>query len=116
MEELIQIHAVLLDKLTKEPLNGSIFKVRFYDQDLLKDDFLGESDLDDFGHAIITVRRSDFQSKDSPFEKYPDIYFEIIKKELVIYKSKTLKNLHLEEARDFPVSEGKHCSLGTFLI
>ncbi len=116
MEELIQIHAVLLDKLSKEPLNGSIYKVRFYDHDLLKDDFLGESGLDDFGHAIISIRRSDFQSKDSPLEKYPDIYFEILKNELVIYKSKILKNLHLEEAQDFPVSEGIHCSLGTFLI
>jgi len=116
MEDLIQLHVVLLDKLTNEPLNGGAYKVKFYDQDLLKDDFLGESDLDDLGHAIINVRRSDFRSKDSPLEKYPDIYFEIFKNGVEIYKSKTLKNLHLEEARDFPASEGKHCSLGTFLI
>lgn len=90
--------------------------MKFYDKDLLKDDFLGSSSLDDNGHAIISISRSDYRSKDSPLEKYPDIYFELYKNKELIYKSIVFKNLHLEEARDFPLSSAKNCNLGTFII
>ena len=116
MEESIQIHLILLNKNSKEAISGIDYLVKFYDKDPLRDDFLGSSDLDDHGQAIINVRKSDFRSKDSPFEKYPDIYFELFYKEKLLYKSNVFKNLHLKEARDFPLAEGKHLSLGTFLI
>lgn len=116
MEEYIQLHVHLVRRVKNIPLKGDDYQVCFYDDDLLSDDLLGESDLDDLGHAFVSVSRKDYRSKDSPFEKYPDVYFTVKKKGAVIFKSPVIKNLKIEEAADFPVSQGLHCDLGTFLI
>ena len=116
MERIIRLHARLLEKGSSDPLTGEDYRVRFYDNDIIKDDYLGESTLDGFGHAIVPVTRSDFRSADSPLEKYPDIYFTLVKDGKIIYKSPVCKNLHLEEIEDFPASGGLHCDLGTFVV
>lgn len=116
MEKIVQLHVKLLKKGNNVPLKGEAYKVKFFDKDLIEDDFLGESTLDDFGHAIISVRRSNFRSIDSPLEKYPDIYFTVLKDGQEIFKSPVGKNLHIEESSDFPASGGSHFHLGSFIV
>lgn len=116
MEDIIQIHVKIQAKSTNEPLTGEEYYVKFYDKDVLKDDFLGESDLDGEGHAIVSIQKSDFRSADSFLEDYPDLYFTLHKNGEVIYKSPVFRNLHIEEAEDFPASGGLHYNLGTFVI
>ena len=117
MEDLVHLHVTLHDGSNDEPVKGEAYKIQFFDKDLLKDDPLGESNVDDFGHAQVTVKRSDFRSLDSPLEKYPDIYFKLLKNGSVVYESHVFKNLHLEDAKHYPASEGiLQFNLGTFLI
>ena len=116
MEDIIDLHVKLLKQGTQEPVKGEEYTVMFYDKDPIKDDFLGESGVDDFGHAIISITESNFRSADSIKEKYPDVYFRVLKDGEEIYKSPVTKNLHLEECGDFPTSGGFHCSLGTVMI
>ncbi len=116
MESTVRLHIKLLVKGTNKPLTGEEYTVKLYDKDFLKADYLGKSSLDDFGHAIIPVTSSDFSGRVLPVEKYPDIFFTIQNKERIFYKSTTFKNLHLEEAMDFPSSGAIHYDLGTFII
>ncbi|MDN3670541.1 hypothetical protein QWY93_14555 [Echinicola jeungdonensis] len=116
MQDIVRIHVKLLIKGSDIPLSGNEYRVKFYDEDILKDDYLGESTLDDNGHAIFPITQKSFKSKDSPFEEKPDIYFTVEKYGQVIYKSKVFENLDLTKAGDYPVSGGHHIKLGTFLI
>ncbi len=116
MQEIVRLHAQLLIKGSDLPLTGKEYRVKFYDEDIWEDDYLGESTLDDNGHAILPITQKSFKSKDSPFEENPDIYFTLEKYGQVIYKSKVFKNLDLKEAGDYPVSGGHHIKLGTFLV
>lgn len=116
MQQIVKIHVKLLGKNGAKLLKGKDYKVKFYDKDPLKDDFLGESTINSNGHAIVSITADDYQSKGSPREKFPDIYFVVEKKGERIYKSPTYKNLHIEEVDDFSLSEGLNCDLGTFII
>ncbi len=115
-KEDVHLHVKLINVENKEPINGSEYIVKFYDEDLIVDDFLGESFIDDFGHAQITVHEKDFKVGGSALEKFPDIYFKVYKKDKEIYKSEVFKNTHLQEAGDYPASDRIHYDLGTFTI
>jgi hypothetical protein len=82
----------------------------------MEDDFLGSSDIDEKGHVEISLTEANFKSKDSPPEKYPDIYFIIYRNNEEIYKSTVIKDLHLKKVSDFDSSKEMHYHLGTFLI
>ncbi len=116
MEEMVHLHVTLINKKTQKPLQGEEYVVKFYDKDLISDDYLGQSDVDDVGHAFIQVTRNNYRSKDSPFEKYPDVYFILYKNNEIIYESPVSKNLKLNEIWSFPASEGFHCDLGKFMV
>lgn len=116
MENIVNIHVNIVNKKTNEPPTEDGFIVKFFDKDIIEDDYLGECTLDGRGHGIISITRDDFRSIDSPAEKYPDIYFKVFYANDEIYKSKVYKNLHIEESDPFPASEGIHFDLGTFLI
>lgn len=116
MEDIVDIHVRLLKEGSLEPLKGEEYTVKFYDKDPGKDDYLGESAVDDFGHAIISVTESNFRSSEKFGEKYPDLYFRVLKDGDEIFKSPVRNNVHLEEAGDYPTSGGLHFSLGTFTI
>ena len=111
----VHLHVKLIT-VDKEPLRSSEYLVRFFDEDLVIDDFLGESHVDDFGHAQIVVSEEDFKVGGSFLEKYPDIYFKVYKGEEEIYKSKVFKDTHLQEAKDYPSTNRPHYDLGTFAI
>ena len=116
MEQIYNIHVHLKKKGSDLPLSGENYKVIFYDQDVLEDDMLGSSPVDVKGHAEIAITKSRFRSKDSPMEKFPDIYFKVLDNESEVYKSPVVKDLQLKKMSDFDISEGTHFSLGMFLI
>lgn len=117
MEEIVNLHVRLHSGDNGgEPLTGPNYKVRFYDRDLMQDDFLGESTLDAQGHAIVSIVKSDYRSGDSPLERYPDVYFRVMENDRVVYKSEVFKDLDVAEASDFAASEGRNLDLGTFII
>ncbi|WP_215224999.1 hypothetical protein [Echinicola shivajiensis] len=113
---MVRIHVKLLTKGTNDPLFGKEYKVKFYDKDLIKDDLLGESDLDDHGVAKLLINKKNYTSLDSPFERHPDIYFTFSKNGKVIYKSPVLENVHLEEQYGYPDVPGLDFDLGSYLL
>ncbi|MEO9485208.1 MAG: hypothetical protein ABJG47_17245 [Ekhidna sp.] len=114
-KEDVHIHVKLIDE-NKEPISGGEYVVRFFDEDVVVDDFLGESLIDDFGHAQVIVSEKDFKVGGSALEKYPDIYFKVYKGDEMIYKSKVFKSTHLTEAKDYPASNRLHYDLGIFKV
>lgn len=116
MEPIVNIHLHLLKRVNNEPLTGNQYRVKLYDKDFIKDDFLGESDLDKNGHAIVSITSEDFKSIDSFMESYPDIYFVVLENDEIIYKSNVYRNVHAEEADHFPASQGLNFNLGTFVL
>ncbi|MCX2743814.1 hypothetical protein OO013_08055 [Mangrovivirga sp. M17] len=116
MDDKLNIRIDLIRKDTKEPLRGDEFRVEFYDEDLIKDDFLGETRLDNFGHASISIYNKKFRSLDSPAESKPDIFFRVFQNEKEIYKSPVFKNIQVKEVSNYSDSGGLDVDLGTFLI
>lgn len=115
MEEKINIQVRLLYKDSKAAITGEHYSVQFHDEDLIQDDDLGSSGLDGNGIACTTFVNSDFQSADSPLEKYPDLYFTLHKDGNEIYKSPVCSNMDVRTVGDFE-KDGWNFDLGTFLI
>ena len=116
MEDIYHLHVNLMKKGTTEPLIGEEYSVRFYDHDIVKDDYLGEAKPDEHGNASVAINKCDFVSSDSPFEQCPDVYFIVEKKGVPVYRSHVFGNLHLDEARNYQVFKGYYYDLGTFEI
>ncbi len=116
MEQIFNLHVNFQKKGTDSPLTGNDYSVRFFDKDLVEDDFLGTSLLDEEGHATIYLTQSKFRSKDSPLEQYPDIYFKVYRNGEEIFKSPVVVNIQLKKVSEFDMSTGTHFNLGTFLI
>lgn len=116
MDFLINLHLRLMDKSNGQPLTGNNIYVRFMDEDMVEDDFLGEASPNENGEAVVAFTRDDIRSWDSMFEKYPDIYFEVYKDGLRIYKSDVFQDLHVEETDSYPDDDGLSYELGTYLI
>lgn len=116
IEMKIRFRLRLLHKDGHKPFTLRKYKVLFYDRDPLEDDFLGVSNLDKNGEASISVIPSDWQSADSPMERYPDLYFTLEEDEKVVFKSPVWKDLHFGQTATFSVPGGFKCDLGTFFI
>lgn len=114
MENIVNVHLQLITKDGK-PLDQMAIHVKLYDSDIFKDDYLGNMILNEQGKGVIRITRSDFDSLDSPGEKFPDIYFEVFKGDELIFKSKIFQNLRIEES-DIQDHEGIHFNLGSFVI
>ena len=112
----IRFHVLLLHKESEKPFFHRKYKVLFYDRDSVEDDFLGVSDLDKNGEAAISVTPSDWQSADSPLERFPDLYFTLEENGQEIYRSPVWKDLHVRQTATFSVPGGFDCDLGTFFI
>jgi hypothetical protein len=117
MEMMIKVIARFIDKASKKPLSGNDYVAKLYDNDVIGDDFLGESRLDEKGRAEILFDLAAAGSFDSPLEAYPDLYFALFNKNGVVFESKVFKNV------DFISKDkisGEHRSntqdLGTFEV
>jgi hypothetical protein len=117
MAMMIKVIARFIDKASKKPLSGNDLVARLYDHDLVGDDFIGESRLDENGTAEILADLGTARSADSPLETYPDLYFSLVNQNGVIFESQVFKDVDF--MRPDPVS-GDHRSstqdLGTFEV
>lgn len=91
------------------------YTVRLYDKDIFKDDFLGETRLDENGVAKISFTHQAFAHPFNLDDK-PDFYFVVYKHKQEIFKTKVLENLDIETLENFKMGEGEIIDLGTFLI
>lgn len=112
MNLVIQLR--LIAKGNNEPLSGSAFKVRLYDKDVLNDDFLGESDVQE-GLAKFSITQKDFSSP-ARLDDKPDFYFVLLHNEQLVFKSKVMSNLDISDIEQFVMNEGELIDLGTFLV
>lgn len=101
---------------TGAPLTDQDLRVRFYDADLMSDDYLGESRLDEHGCTEVTFEASKFQSGvlgklwDRLKEQKPDIFCEVIDRDgQAIYRSSVRWNVDPGSAAKFAAVD-----LGTY--
>ena len=117
MEMMIKVIARFIDKVTRKPLSGNDYVAKLYDNDVIGDDFLGESGLDENGTAEILLDLAAAGSFDSPLEAYPDLYFALHNKTGVVFESKVFKNVDFTSKNEI---SGEHHSntqdLGTFAV
>ena len=116
MEMMIKVIARFVDKKTKKPLSAKDLVARLYDNDVVGDDFVGESGLDENGRAEVVASLSAARSADSPAEKYPDLYFSLLNQNEIIFESKVFKNVDFISKDK---TSGEHHSsrdLGTFEV
>jgi hypothetical protein len=111
----IEVKVRLISKGDDEPISGNEFSVRLYDQDVFKDDFLGQSAPDEEGVAKFLFSQGDF-SKPANLDDKPDFYFVVYKNKQIIFKSKVMSNLDLSNFEEFVMKEGEVVDLGTFLV
>lgn len=116
LDFLVTIKVRLLNKKTGLPLTGPQYEVKLFDEDIIKDDFLGEAVPDAAGNVSIRFDPKDIKSADSPLEEDPDLYFVILKNREVIYKSNIVPNLKLDKVTAFSFETGRIYDMGTFLI
>lgn len=93
MANKIKITASFTDVETGKPLTCKNYTVRIYDKDVFKDDFLGESKLDKNGKIELITSLDKARSFETPFESKPDIYFVVLFKDEIIFKSRVFKNV-----------------------
>jgi len=114
---MIKVIARFIDRTSKKPLSGNDYVARLYDNDIVGDDFLGESRLDENGTAEILLDLAAAGSFDSPLEAYPDLYFALHNQTGVVFESKVFKNVDFISKDEI---SGEHRSntqdLGTFEV
>ena len=117
MKMMIKVTARFIDKATKKPLTGNDFMAKLYDHDIVGDDFIGESKLDENGKAEVVANLDAARSADSPLETYPDLYFALYNQNGVIFESKVFENVDFISKDEI---SGEHRSgtqdLGTFEV
>ncbi len=111
----IEVMARFIAKGSDAPLTGSDYEMCLFEKDLMEDDYLGRSPLDDQGVAKISFRHSDYTDFLNP-EVNPDLYFALYKGEALIFQSKVMRDLDLASMEKFKMGEGEVVNLGTFLV
>ena len=79
-----------------QPLTGSQWQARILDRDILLDDRLGRSSLDEHGKASFLIPVSDIMSGDSPGERDPDLYFRLFLDEREVFRSEVIEDVDFE--------------------
>ncbi|MFZ1370382.1 MAG: hypothetical protein WAR78_08365 [Ferruginibacter sp.] len=111
----IEVKACFIRKGSDAPLTGSDYEFRLYEKDLMEDDYLGKSALDEKGVAHVSFKSGAFRDFLNP-ESNPDLYFALYKGEALIYQSEVMRDLALEDLEKFKMGEGEIIDLGTFLV
>jgi len=89
--QLVKVWARFLRRSDGEPLSGGQYSVKLYDEDVLIDDKLGESRLDDHGRVQLLFDLADVSSSD--FDLRPDLYLIVFDGEREIYRSPVRWNI-----------------------
>jgi hypothetical protein len=116
MKLMIKVIARFIDKATKKPLSGNNLVAKLYDHDLVGDDFMGEARLDANGRAEVVADLVAAESADSPWEKYPDLYFSLFNQDGVIFESKVFKNVDFTSKDKISGEQHLTHDLGTFEV
>src|ERR1700754_440134 len=111
----IEVKASFIAKGSDAPLTGEGYEFRLYEKDLMEDDYLGKSALDENGTAKVSFKHGDYMDFLNP-ETNPDLYFALYKNESLIFQSPVMRDLDLEDLEKFKMGEGEVVDLGTFLV
>ncbi|MFM6924281.1 MAG: hypothetical protein ACKOU7_02175 [Ferruginibacter sp.] len=111
----IEVKASFISKGSDAPLTGADYEFRLYEKDLMEDDYLGKSGLDENGTAKVSFKHGAFMDFLNP-EVNPDLYFALYKGEALIFQSPVMRDLALEDLEKFKMGEGEVVDLGTFLV
>jgi len=111
----IEVKAGFIRKGSDAPLTGAGYEFRLYEKDLMEDDYLGVSKLDENGVAKVSFKHKAYMDFLNP-ETNPDLYFALYKDESLIFQSKVMRDIDLEGLEKFKMGEGEVVDLGTFLI
>ena len=110
-----EVTARFIGKGAYAPVSGTAYSVRLFDNDLLSNDFIGESELDAKGIAKISFHHAAFGDL-ANLETFPDLYFVVFKNGEPIFKSKVIEDVDLEAIEQYKKGEGEVIDLGTYLI
>ena len=111
----IEVTASFIQKGSDAPLTGADYEFRLYEKDLMEDDYLGKSALDENGVARVSFKHGDYKDFLNP-EVNPDLYFALYKSESLIFQSPVMRDLDLEGMEKFKMGAGEVIDLGTFLV
>jgi hypothetical protein len=111
----IEVTASFIKKGSDAPLTGIDYEFRLFEKDLMEDDYLGNSALDENGVAKVIFKHGAFMDFLNP-ETSPDLYFALYKGESLVYQSKVMHDVNLEDLEKFKMGVGEVIDLGTFLV
>lgn len=111
----IEVKAGFISKGSDAALTGSNFEFRLFEKDLMEDDYLGKSGLDENGIANVSFKQSAFKDFLNP-EKNPDLYFALYNGDALIFQSKVMVDVDMDAIEKFKMGEGEVIDLGTFLV
>ncbi|MCC7379232.1 MAG: hypothetical protein IT255_07725, partial [Chitinophagaceae bacterium] len=112
---IIKVKAGFIRKGSDVALTGSDYEFRLFEKDLMEDDYLGKSGLDENGIANVSFKQSAFKDFLNP-EKNPDLYFALYNGEALIFQSKVMVDVDMDAIEKFKMGEGEVINLGTFLV
>lgn len=111
----IEVTASFISKGSDAPLTGAGYEFRLFEKDLMEDDYLGKSALDETGTARVSFKHGDYMDFLNP-ETTPDLYFALYNGEALIFQSKVMYDVDMEGLEKFKMGEGEVINLGTFLV
>lgn len=111
----IEVKAGFIRKGTGSPLTGGAYEFRLYEKDLMEDDYLGKSRLDEEGVVRVSFKHGAYMDFLNP-EKNPDLYFALYKGDELVFQSRVMRDLDLDSLEKFKMGEGEVVNLGTFLV
>ncbi|HQW85011.1 MAG TPA: hypothetical protein PK987_11135 [Ferruginibacter sp.] len=111
----IEVKASFIRKGSNAPLTGTAFEFRLFEKDLMEDDYLGKSSLDENGTASVSFKNADYTDFLNP-EKDPDLYFALYDGDALVFQSKVMHNVDIDGLEKFKLGEGEIIDLGTFLV
>lgn len=112
---VIEVTAAFIARGTDAPVTGAGYEFRLFEKDLMEDDYLGKSVLDAQGMAKVAFRHKDYMDFLNP-EVEPDLYFALYKDESLVFQSKVMRDINLQDVEKFSMGQGEVVHLGTFLI
>jgi hypothetical protein len=117
MDFIYHLKLALVRKPSLKDTSWDQFTVQFFDKDVLVDDFLAEKTPDAEGKVKVSFGTALIDSKDSPGEELPDLYFKVIVDGKEVYKSGWLKDVEAKsEVAEFDLLDGLVVDFGTFLV
>lgn len=111
----IEVKASFISKGSDAALTGADYEFRLFEKDFMEDDYLGKSALDETGTATVTFKHGDYMDFLNP-ETSPDLYFALYNGEALVFQSKVMRDVNLDDLENFKMGAGEVVDLGTFLV